>query len=276
MPTQNPIFEFAMEFAGYTAALLMGILLGLIGGGGSILTVPILVYLFGTNPTLSTAYSLFIVGITALIGSISHFRKGNVNLKMALFFGLPSMIAVFLVRRFVVTAIPDQIATMGNIEITRDNFILTLFAILMLAAAWTMIKPSITLNKSSDEKQVRLGWIIFEGVVVGGLTGLVGAGGGFLIIPALVLFTGIQMKEAIGTSLVIIAVKSLFGFLGDASATSGIDYSFLITFSTFAIGGIIIGSNLIRFIDNQKLKPAFGWFVLFSGILVLIKEWIMK
>jgi uncharacterized membrane protein YfcA len=265
-----------MEFAGYTAALLMGILLGLIGGGGSILTVPILVYLFGTNPTLSTAYSLFIVGITALIGSISHFRKGNVNLKMALFFGLPSMIAVFLVRRFVVTAIPDQIATMGNIEITRDNFILTLFAILMLAAAWTMIKPSITLNKSSDEKQIRLGWIVFEGVVVGGLTGLVGAGGGFLIIPALVLFTGIQMKEAIGTSLVIIAVKSLFGFLGDASATSGIDYSFLMTFSTFAIGGIIIGSNLIRFIDNQKLKPAFGWFVLFSGILVLIKEWIMK
>lgn len=265
--------NIAMEFAGYAASLLMGILLGLIGGGGSILTVPILVYLFGVNPTLSTAYSLFIVGTTSLIGSISHFRKGNVNLKMALFFGLPSMTTVFLIRRFVVTAIPDHIISFGAIVITRDNFLLSLFALLMLAASWSMIRPAEVIDSNSDGEKFKPVLIIIEGLIVGALTGLVGAGGGFLIVPALVLFAGMQMKEAIGTSLVIIAVKSLIGFLGDVESSVAIDYSFLGMFSSFAIVGIIAGSSLTGIIDNKKLKTGFGWFVLMSGIFVLIKEW---
>lgn len=265
-----------MEFVGYAASFLMGILLGLIGGGGSILTVPILVYLFGVNPTLSTAYSLFIVGITSLIGSINHFRKGNVNLKMAMFFGLPSMTAVFLIRRFVVPEIPDQIVSLGAVIVTRDNFLLSLFALLMLAASFSMIRPANPIESSSDGIKFNPGLIILEGLIVGGLTGLVGAGGGFLIIPALVLFTGMQMKEAIGTSLVIIGVKSLVGFLGDVESSVVIDYSFLSQFSTFAIAGIITGSNLTGFIDNKKLKAGFGWFVLMSGLFVLLKEWVLQ
>ncbi|MFZ9982757.1 MAG: sulfite exporter TauE/SafE family protein [Cyclobacteriaceae bacterium] len=260
-----------MEITGYIASLLMGILLGLIGGGGSILTVPILVYLFGISPSLSTAYSLFIVGVTSLAGSFSHFKKGNVNLKMALIFGVPSLISVFLVRLIVLPAIPVQIFSTGTITLSKDTFILVLFAVLMVLAAWSMIRPD-SKAEASEPVVLRPGLIIAEGVLVGGLTGLVGAGGGFLIIPALVILTGMKMKEAVGTSLLIITMKSLIGFLGDVPKTSGIDYSFLIFFTVFAVAGILIGSNLSKVIDNRKLKPGFGWFVLVTGVLILIKE----
>lgn len=265
-----------LEFAGYLSSLIMGMLLGMIGGGGSILTVPILVYLFGTNPMLSTAYSLFIVGFTSLAGSLSHFKKGNVNIEMALIFGAPSVATVFLVRRFLVPAIPDPIFSFESFTLFRDTFILSLFAALMVLAAWSMIRPTRIPAQKEEKKSLRYGLIVLDGAIVGALTGLVGAGGGFLIIPALIVFTGISMKEAVGTSLVIITFKSLIGFLGDLSATSGIDYTFLLTFTSFAIAGIIIGSNLSKSVDNKKLKPAFGWFVLIAGIGMLIKEWVLS
>jgi uncharacterized membrane protein YfcA len=261
-----------MEILGYTASLLMGILLGLIGGGGSILTVPILVYLFGTSPSLSTAYSLFIVGVTSLAGSFSHFKKGNVNLKMALIFGIPSLISVFLVRLIVLPAIPEQMFSTGSFTLSKDTFILVLFAVLMVLAAWTMIRPDQKKISSESAVPLRPGLIIAEGLLVGGLTGLVGAGGGFLIIPALVVLTGMKMKEAVGTSLLIITMKSLIGFLGDIPKTAGIDYGFLLFFTVFAVAGILIGSNLTKVIDNRKLKPVFGWFVLVTGVTILLKE----
>ena len=262
-----------MVIAGYTAALLMGVLLGLIGGGGSIMTVPILVYLFGINPTLATAYSLFIVGTSSLAGSISHFRKGNVNLSMAVYFGLPSMVSVFMIRNFIVPSIPDTILSIGTTVLTRDNLILSLFAVLMVAAAYTMVRPGNGKSDAGQKKQMNHPLIIFEGLIVGALTGLVGAGGGFLIVPALVLFAGLPMKEAIGTSLLIITIKSLIGFIGDTLVTSGMDYTFLLKFTAFAIIGIMVGSNLTKVIDNQKLKPAFGWFILISGLTMLLEEW---
>jgi len=265
-----------LEFAGYLSSLFMGMLLGMIGGGGSILTVPILVYLFGTDPMLSTAYSLFIVGFTSLAGSFSHFKKGNVNLKMALIFGAPSVLAVFLVRRFLVPAIPNEIFTLGAYTLYRDTFILSLFAVLMVLAAGSMIRPSKATPEQLNPKPLRFGLIVLDGIIVGALTGLVGAGGGFLIIPALILFTGLSMKQAVGTSLVIIIFKLLIGFLGDIPGTSGIDYTFLTIFTSFAIAGIIIGSNLSKSIDNKKLKPAFGWFVLITGIGILVKEWLIS
>lgn len=265
-----------MEILGYAAALLMGILLGLIGGGGSILTVPILVYLFGTAPALSTAYSLFIVGITSLAGSYSHFKKGNVNIRMALIFGVPSLISVFLVRLLVLPAIPQEIFAAGQFVLTKDTFILVLFAVLMVLAAWSMIRPEKKSQPTGDAVPLRIGLIIAEGVLVGGLTGLVGAGGGFLIIPALVVLTGMQMKEAVGTSLLIITMKSLIGFLGDVPKTQGIDYMFLVFFTAFAVAGILVGSNLSKVVDNRKLKPAFGWFVLVTGLIILIKEIILN
>lgn len=261
-----------MELIGYAAAIVMGLSLGMIGGGGSILTVPILVYLFGVDPVLSTAYSLFVVGLTSLIGSFSHFRNGNVHLKTALIFGLPSILSVYSVRKFVVPIIPDPFFFLGSLVVTKALFIMMLFAILMLLASITMIRKPKKEKDLSNEIKYNYPLIFVEGLFVGGITGLVGAGGGFLIIPALVLLAGLPMKQAIGTSLLIIALKSLIGFTGDLGSGMTIDYRFLLIFSAFAMVGIVGGSYLTKFIPNEKLKPAFGWFVLTMGLYILGKE----
>jgi uncharacterized membrane protein YfcA len=261
-----------MEIIGYLASILMGLSLGLIGGGGSILTVPILVYLFDVDPVLSTTYSLFVVGLTSAIGSVSHFKKGNVNLKTAIIFGVPSIAAVYSVRKFVMPIIPDSLFMVGSFEVTKSIGVLILFAILMLLASYSMIRKPKKLKESSEPVTHNFPLIFAEGIVVGGITGLVGAGGGFLIIPALVLLAGLPMKQAVGTSLLIIALKSLIGFTGDLGTNLAIDYNFMLLFSGFAMVGILIGSYLTRFIPNEKLKPIFGWFVLVMGVYILAKE----
>ena len=203
-----------MEIIGYLAAILIGVVLGLIGGGGSILTVPLLVYLFGINPVTATSYSLFIVGLTSTVGSIHYFRMGLVNIKTAFLFGIPSIIAVFITRAYILPAIPYELITIGTFIVTKDIFLMLLFAMLMIGASYNMIKKS-NINSILDENQK---WanlkIALKGIMVGTITGLVGAGGGFLIIPALVLLRKLPMKEAVGTSLLIIASNSLIGFLG--------------------------------------------------------------
>lgn len=265
------MFEF-MEFAGYVAAIIMGLSLGLIGGGGSILTVPILVYLFKVDPVTSTAYSLFVVGLTSLIGSFSHFKKGNVHLKTAVIFGVPSIITVYSVRKFIVPVIPDVLFSWSGFSFTKPVFVMVLFALLMILASVSMIRE----NKNQKIKNGQINYnyplIFIEGVLVGGVTGLVGAGGGFLIIPALVLLTGLPMKQAVGTSLLIISMKSLIGFTGDLGSTLYIDYNFMMMLSAFAVAGILGGAYLSRFISGKKLKPAFGWFVLIMGLFILGKE----
>jgi uncharacterized membrane protein YfcA len=262
-----------MEIIGFAASVLMGLSLGLIGGGGSILTVPILVYLFGVNPVLSTSYSLFVVGLTSLIGSYSHFKKGKVDLKTALIFGVPSILSVYAVRKFIVPIIPDPIFSYGDQVLSKSAFILVLFSVLMVIAAVSMIRKN--KNEVVDcEQKIRYNFpLIFgEGILVGAITGIVGAGGGFLIIPALVLFGGLCMKKAVGTSLLIIALKSLIGFTGDLGSGLQLDISFMLMFTAFAIAGIIVGTVISKHISNGKLKPVFGWFVLVMGIYILSKE----
>lgn len=261
-----------MEFIGFFAAIFIGITLGLIGGGGSILTVPVLVYLFYIDPILATAYSLFIVGATSVVGSVSYFRKGLVNVKTAIVFGIPSIIAVFLTRAYLVPAIPAEVFTVGDFVVTNSILLMLLFAVLMVFASYSMIKKKKKVTKEIvQEQKFNYPLILLEGSVVGVLTGLVGAGGGFLIIPALVILSKLPMKEAVGTSLVIIAAKSLIGFFGESSATL-IDWTFLFKITAFAIGGIFIGIALSKKVDGDKLKPAFGWFVLVMGIYIIIKE----
>lgn len=264
------------EIIGYIGAILMGLSLGLIGGGGSILTVPILVYLFTVDPVRATAYSLFIVGMTSLFGSFSHMRLGNINLKAAVVFGIPSIIAVYATRAWILPSIPDHLFTIGWLHITKPTGLLLLFAIIMMMASWSMIRKTKTDTANTPTKHFNIPLIITEGIVVGMVTGLVGAGGGFLIIPALVLFAGIPMKEAVGTSLIIIAAKSLIGFTGDLKSGETLDWTFLLFFTLIAIGGIIAGSFLSRGIPNEKLKPAFGWFVLLMGIYILMRETVMN
>lgn len=260
------------EILGYLFSIIIGVSLGLIGGGGSILTVPILVYVFGLNAEISTSYSLFIVGLTALVGSYGYYRSNLINLKAALFFSIPSLIAVFLVRKFLMPALPEIIFSAGGINYSKDMLIMTVFSLLMIAASYSMIRKS----KIPDVSKLKPGHhytlIFLEGALVGALTGFVGAGGGFLIIPALVLLAGIPMKEAVGTSLLIIAIKSLLGFTGDISAGVNIDWMFLLIVSVFTVSGIFIGSALSKRIHADKLKPAFGWFVLIMGVYILIRE----
>jgi uncharacterized protein len=270
-----------MEIIGYFGAVLMGLSLGLIGGGGSILTVPILVYLFHIDAVMATAYSLFIVGLTSLIGSGNHMRMGNIHWRTAIVFGIPSIISVYATRAWLVPALPETLFTVGDAAISRSLGILILFAVLMVAASYSMIrKPKVQLAtihplpSPANDAPVKFNYplILGEGVVVGAITGLVGAGGGFLIIPALVLLAKLPMKTAVGTSLIIIAAKSLLGFLGDLRGDELIDWSFLGIFSVIAIGGILIGTVLSKRIPNKKLKPAFGWFVLIMGIYIITRE----
>ncbi|GCD80726.1 sulfite exporter TauE/SafE family protein [Schleiferia thermophila] len=263
-----------MEIFGYLASVLIGVSLGLIGGGGSILTVPVLVYLLGVDPVPATAYSLFIVGLTSAIGSYTYFKTNLVNIRTAIVFGIPSIAAVFATRAYIVPAIPDQVLSLGNLVITKSILLMLLFAVLMIAASWSMIKkdsPKPGDLSGAGVQKFNYPLILLEGTVVGILTGMVGAGGGFLIIPALVILSKLPMKEAVGTSLVIIAAKSLIGFFGESGDTP-INWKLIGIVSAMAIIGILIGSSLSKKIDGKKLKPAFGWFVLVMGIYIIIKE----
>jgi uncharacterized membrane protein YfcA len=257
---------------GFAAAILIGVSLGLIGGGGSILTVPVLVYILGIDPVLATAYSLFVVGSTSLVGAGTYMKKGLVNYKTALVFAIPSFIAVFLTRKFLVPALPDPLFTVGEAIITKNIGIMVFFALIMLAASYSMITSKKCVDCEEDEPVVfNFPMIALEGSVVGVITGIVGAGGGFLIIPALVLLAKLPMKMAVGTSLLIIAAKSLIGFLGDLS-TRTIDWQLLLIFTSLSIVGIFIGSALSKKINERILKTGFGWFVLIMGIYIITKE----
>ena len=262
-----------MLVLGFVLAILVGVSLGLIGSGGSILTVPILVYVMGVDPVLATAYSLFIVGATALVGGIQNARDGRVDFKTALIFGIPSIIAVYITRAYLVPVIPESVFTLFDFEVTKPIFLMVIFAIVMVAASITMIRPQ--KNKQLGEEipmSYNYPMILLEGSVVGVLTGLVGAGGGFLIIPALVLLAKMPMKKAVGTSLFIIAAKSLIGFTGDLKGSEVIDWKLLLIFTTASVFGIVIGILLAKKIPGEKLKTSFGWFVLVMGIYIIVKE----
>ncbi|WP_343703697.1 sulfite exporter TauE/SafE family protein [Chitinophaga sp.] len=261
-----------MELPGYIASVLIGISLGIIGGGGSILTVPLLVYAFGIDAMQATAYSLFIVGVTSAAGAVPYFRKGLVNVKTAIVFGIPSIAAVFLTRACLVPAIPREIWQMGDYTVTSSSLLMVVFALLMAGASYSMIrKERPVVAGAALKQQFNYPLILLQGLMAGTLTGLVGAGGGFLIIPALVVLSKLPMKEAVGTSLVIIAVNSLIGFLGKGGGAQ-LNWGFLLLITAFAIAGIFIGFTLSKRVNGEKLKPAFGWLVLAMGIYILVRE----
>lgn len=267
-----------LEILGYFGALVIGVVLGLIGGGGSILTVPVLVYLLAINPVTATAYSLFVVGASALVGAFKNMQKKLVDFRTAIVFSIPAFIAVYSTRKWIVPAIPESLFTIADFEITKNIGIMLFFAIIMILASISMIRDNGKKKLKNDEKNLEVAAIVYnypliilEGIVVGVLTGIVGAGGGFLIIPALVLLAKLPMKQAVATSLLIIAVKSLIGFLGDIQ-NMDINWLFLSIFTGLSIAGMFIGIYLNKFIDGKKLKKAFGWFVLFMGLYIVWAE----
>lgn len=266
-----------MELFGYLAAIIMGFSLGLVGGGGSILTVPILVYLFGQTPMVATGYSLFIVGLTSLVGGAFYLKRAEVDIKIGLIFAGPSFVGVYLTRAYLVPWLPDPVISFATISISKPVFIMGVFAVIMLAAAFSMIRGSknnkeLKAQQSSSRGKFKistLALIGLEGLVVGGVTGFVGAGGGFLIIPALVVLVGLPMKIAVGTSLFIISIKSLFGFLGDVKNLSNIDWQLLLVLSLISVGGLFVGVQLSSKVPERVLKKGFGVFVLLMGLFVL-------
>ncbi|WP_338648283.1 sulfite exporter TauE/SafE family protein [Flavobacterium sp. KS-LB2] len=258
-----------MEYLGYVASIIIGLSLGLIGGGGSILTIPILVYLFKINPEIATSYSLFIVGITSLFGCISHYKMGNLKVKSALYFAIPSIFSILIVREVIFPKIASTIFSIASYQVSKNFLIMIVFSVLMIAAAVAMIRKTKNIPTPPTTNYTQLGII---GFIIGIVTGFLGAGGGFLIIPALLFFANLPMKQAIGTSLLIIFINSFIGFGGDVFKGISIDYKLLFTISIIAIIGMFIGTYLSKKIDGAKLKPAFGWFVLVMGIYIIIKE----
>lgn len=279
---------------GLTAAIIVGLIMGLMGAGGSILTLPILVYVMDTTPVTATAYSLFIVGVTSLFGSIFYWRKRLVNVKAAVAFSIPSVIVVFITRRFILPAIPTYIGTIGDLEITKDFCILILFAVVMAASAMTMILPfkrfseksnfnslnnvndshSINHSINKDHSVVKISYplSVLEGIFIGVFSGLVGAGGGFAIVPALVVFSNLPMRLAVGTSLTIIAAKSLVGFLGDLNHQTSFDWFILLMFTILSVGGMFAGIRISRLIPGENLRPLFGGFILTAAAIILVRE----
>jgi uncharacterized membrane protein YfcA len=261
-----------LEIAGYIASLVIGISLGLIGGGGSILTVPVMVYLFGVQPLLATSYSLFVVGATSLVGAVNNYKRGFVNVNTALLFGLTSIITVFITRKLIIPAIAGFTIHINGLMLTEAMLTMLLFAVLMIVASVSMIKtkpPSLIAIPSS--KNINFSSLLLYGIAIGFITGLLGAGGGFLLIPTLVIVVGLPMKEAVGTSLLIIALNSLIGFAGDLGHFA-IEWKLLLSVTAIAITGIFIGGAIAKKIPAEKLKKGFGWFVLLMGIYIILKE----
>ena len=259
-----------MEILGYIGALLIGIVLGITGGGGSILTVPVLVYVLGYNPIIATAYSLFIVGTTSAFGSIQNFKKGLVVPKTAFLFAIPSVVGVFLTRKFIVPRLPDTVFYFGSVQLSKGTFLMLLFAIVMFFASYSMLKNSKEIE-IVEGKNKNVFFIIIQLFLVGILIGLIGAGGGFLIVPALLKIAKLPMKKAIATSLLIITINSLIGFLGDLESTV-IDWTFLLLFASVSVIGIFIGLHIQNFINEKYLKKLFGIFVLIMSIFIIYKE----
>lgn len=257
-----------MEMLGYIASIFIGLILGVLGGGGSILSIPILVYLFHIDAVTASAYSLFIVGITSLAGAIPKYKEQLVDLKVGFLFGVPSVISIFSTRKWIIPLIPDVVLHVDNFVLTKRILLLGLFALLMILASFSLIRRKEFEKIQPPFKSL---YIILEGTVIGLLTGLVGAGGGFLIIPALVLLTGLPFKTAVGTSLFIISINTLSGFIGDVMNYK-IDWEFLFSITSLAVIGIMIGSKISKYISPYKLRISFGWFILIMGCYILVKE----
>ncbi len=258
-------------FFGYLGSLAMGFVLGLIGGGGSIMAIPILVYLFGIEPTLAITYSLFIVGFTSLFASVNHIRYQNFCLDTALLFGSSSVVSVVLMRWLVVPLLPKVLFCVNGFCVTKSMFLLVLFAGLMFLSAYKMLTNT-ALNPKEDLKP-HLFFLMASGFGVGCITGLIGAGGGFLIVPSLVVFAQLDIKKAIGTSLLIIGVNTLIGFGISVFGTGlALDWRLLLGFLSVSVVGSFLGTRLVKYISDKKLKPIFAYFLLIMASYILIKE----
>lgn len=260
-----------MELIGYLACASIGISLGLIGAGGSILMVPVLVFLFHMPPVLATSYSLFVVGVTSFFAATGKFRKGDVLIGSALTFGLTSMLVVIGIRHFIVPVIPESFGSIGNAPVSYDLLCIFFFACLMIVAAIFMISKSREVHVESIPCSGGLLKSIPYALLVGTVTGFLGAGGGFMLIPVMTLLLGLDIKKAVGTSLAVVALNSLSGFANDLDHVD-LDWKFLLIISAIALLGSVAGAKLADRVNSKRLKACFGWFVLILAMLIITRE----
>lgn len=260
-----------MEILGLVLAICIGITLGMMGSGGSILTVPVLVYVFKVDPNLATTYSLFAIGASACVGSINNYFKGNIDFRKVLNFGFPSVVTVFFTRQYILPLIPDEFH-IGKWTIHQNLVLMILFAIVMIYSALNMINGSISIKKMGEEGRYNRLAIAIQGAGVGFVTGVVGAGGGFLIIPALINFYKLPMTSAVSTSLAIICINSLFGLAGDLEKFSLFDWQTILVYTGLLLSGMFLGFYLVRFFSNTQLKVGLGYLILVIGLVILFKE----
>lgn len=238
-------------------AVLVGLSLGLLGGGGSILTVPLLVYVAGVEAKVAIATSLLVVGVTSAVGALSHARAGRVQWRTGLLFGGAGMVGAYVGGRLA--------------QLIAGEILLLAFALMMVATAIAMLRGRKQVDPSKVHQRLPVGRVLLDGAVVGLVTGLVGAGGGFLVVPALALLGGLPMPVAVGTSLVVIAIKS-FGGLAGYLASVQIDWGLALGVTAAAVVGALVGGRLVGRTDPETLRKAFGWFVLVMGAVILVQE----
>jgi uncharacterized membrane protein YfcA len=260
------------ELEAYTASVVIGLCLGLIGAGGSILTIPVFVYILKTSPVASTIYSMFVVGICSFTGAIIAFTKKLVDIKAAVVFGLPSVAGVFIARKLIFPLVPEQLFSIGSMAITKDVFIMLVLAIIMLIVSIKMLKKkSANVTVRNAERKNTNAIFFLQGICTGIVTGLLGVGGGFLIVPALLLWLKLPVKTAIGTTLFIITINSAAGFITSYTSVL-IQWPLMIKFAIGAIAGILAGSKLSEKIKADYLKKILAWFIIITSVYVLYKQ----
>lgn len=258
-----------MEIIGYLALVGVGIMLGMTGGGGSILSVPILVYLFSLDVVMASAYSLFIVGITSMVGTVLKQKERLVDVRSGLIFAVPSILAAFSTRKWVVPSIPDLIFHAGSFQLTKRGLLLGILAfVIIVVSVRTIINGR---AKTNPVGPIKSHGLILMGLIAGILAGLLGVGGGFLILPALVVFARIPFGSAVGTTLFVIALNSLLAFMGDL-LNYAINWTFLLSITGLSIAGVFVGILSNNMIPAQPLQKSLGWITLGLGIWILFNE----
>jgi uncharacterized protein len=253
---------------GYILSFVMGSILGLIGAGGSILAVPILVYFLKIPPITATAYSLLTVGLTAFTGATRYYHKKQIDYIVALQFVIPSMCALYIARRFIVPFIPDPVF----LDVSKDLFIMLFFASIMICSGIMMLRGMNIVNIKVENNKYSLLKMIIISLIIGTVIGIIGAGGGFLIIPTLVMLAGLDMRVAVGSSLFIIAIQALFGFVGDIQSGLAINYNIMIIFILSAISGMLFGILISNKISTNNLRKLFGYFVIIIALVIIVTE----
>ena len=256
-----------MLWLGLAVTFGAGIALGLLGGGGSVLVVPVLVYLFGVPPIEATAYSLVVVGATSLAGTYLYWTRHPLPLRAVILFGVPSVAAAYMVRAALVPQIPPEIAV-GRISVARDTLIMLAFAGLTVFAGVAMLRP----RRRTQRSMSGAAWAPIVGGITGALTAFVGAGGGFLVFPALTLVLHVPVERAVAASLALVAAQSIAGAIGAFSSLPAFNFGIVLPLTATMLLGMAWGVAAGAYVSPERVRQSFGWLLLTVAVAISIQQ----